>query len=210
MCSSDLDQAEEEVTEPEVLENVASNALIEAFIDIPDNHWAREAISFVLGQGILVGISEEHFAPSQTMTRAMFATALYRLAGEPEQVGANRFLDVKAGTWYEKGVVWANNAGILHGISEDSFGPDKHVTREQIATMLDNLMEAMAIELPEVTEPISPDDQATISPWAVEGMQRMLQVGIIVGDDKNNCNPQAEATRAEVSEMLYRFVSRIK
>ena len=40
------------------------------------------------------------------MTRAMFATVLYRIAGMPAVSGANSFYDVAAGQWYTDAILW--------------------------------------------------------------------------------------------------------
>ena len=47
------------------------------------------------------------FAPNAALTRGMFVTVLYRMAGEPETAAQN-FADVAAGQYYEKAIAWAN------------------------------------------------------------------------------------------------------
>ncbi|MBU3804728.1 MAG: S-layer homology domain-containing protein, partial [Candidatus Cellulosilyticum pullistercoris] len=167
-------------------------------------------ISYVVDKGLLKGVSEGSFAPNEDMTRAMFATVLHRLAGELAVSGENGFKDVKAGSWYENAVLWATEKGIVNGVGTGVFAPNRSITREQIAVMLYNYVKAMDLELPQNESEAGFNDQAKISAWATEAMQFMQKAGIIQGDNKNNCNPKAQATRAEVATMLHRFMEMIE
>lgn len=66
------------------------------------------------------GISNTEFAPDSEVTRAMFVTVIYRMENEP-QTGKCAFTDVESGSYYESAVAWANENGIVSGISEDCF-----------------------------------------------------------------------------------------
>nr|WP_302599806.1 pectinesterase family protein [uncultured Cellulosilyticum sp.] len=173
-------------------------------------HWAKDSITYVVNKGILKGISEENFAPNASMTRAMFATVLYRLSGEPKIAGSNAFKDVKAGSWYETAITWASAQGIVNGVGKNTFSPNGEVTREQMAVMLYNYIKANNIEIQKQTEEVNFKDQSKVAPWAEEAMTFMAQAGIMEGDNKQNCNPKAKATRAEVSTMLHRFMEMIE
>lgn len=201
------EKPESEVTKPETTDKEdipASN-----FTDI-SGHWAAEPIEYVINKGILKGVSEEHFAPNAFMTRSMFATVLYRLVGEPEVVGNSEFKDVKAAAWYEDAIIWASKQGVVSGMSANTFNPNEAVTREQIATMLYNYIKAMGVELKNTNREVAFGDKESISPWAKEAMIFMGRTGIISGDEKKNCNPKAQATRAEVSAMIYRFMKLVE
>lgn len=188
----------------------STNSALDHFKDIIEGHWAKESIGYVVDKGILKGVSEGSFAPNDDMTRAMFATVLHRLAGEAAVSGKNAFKDVKAGSWYENAVIWAAEKGIVNGIGGSVFAPNSSITREQMAVMLYNYVKAMGIELPQNESKANFKDQAGISAWATEAMESMQKAGIIQGDDKNNCNPKAQATRAEVAVMLHRFMKMIE
>lgn len=184
--------------------------VLDHFKDIKEGHWAKESIGYVVDKGILKGVSEESFAPNDNMTRAMFATVLHRLAGEAAVSGKNAFKDVKVGSWYENAIIWATEKGIVNGVGSGVFAPNSSITREQMAVMLYNYVQAMGIELPQNESKANFKDQAGISAWATEAMESMQKAGIIQGDDKNNCNPKAQATRAEVAAMLHRFMEMIE
>ncbi|MBM6871575.1 discoidin domain-containing protein, partial [Pseudoflavonifractor phocaeensis] len=93
-----------------------------SFTDIPDGHWAGEAIDAVVAQGLFVGTSDTTFSPEMTTTRGMIMTVLARLDGA-DTAGSN--------PWYQKGMEWA----VAQGVS-DGTNPDALISREQLATML--------------------------------------------------------------------------
>ncbi|MCI6552482.1 MAG: S-layer homology domain-containing protein, partial [Lachnospiraceae bacterium] len=73
------------------------------FTDVPQipGNWKYESVKYVYDRGIMGGVGgSSQFQPDHPLTRAMFATVLYRMAGEPETGYSSRFSDVKAGQWY--------------------------------------------------------------------------------------------------------------
>ncbi|MCI6554033.1 MAG: S-layer homology domain-containing protein, partial [Lachnospiraceae bacterium] len=109
------------------------------FTDVPQipGNWKYESIKYVYDRGIMGGVGgSSQFQPDHPLTRAMFATVLYRMAGEPETGYSSRFSDVKAGQWYSSAILWASSKGIVQGYSDGSYGINHNITREQIAKML--------------------------------------------------------------------------
>ena len=85
--------------------------------------------------GYFNGTSEAAFSPDSSMTRAMFVTVLYRMAGSPNVSGGNAFADVPR-SWYYDAVTWAVRSGITGGTSATTFSPNDAVTAEQAAVFL--------------------------------------------------------------------------
>ena len=52
----------------------------DVFDDVPEGHWANEAIGWAVTNGITRGVSDTLFNPDGTVTRAQLVTFLYRLA----------------------------------------------------------------------------------------------------------------------------------
>lgn len=64
---------------------VAGTSLYDDVPDIPG--WRYDAIKYVTDHGIMNGISgTRNFAPDDPLTRAMFATMIYRMEGSPESI----------------------------------------------------------------------------------------------------------------------------
>lgn len=153
------------------------------------------------------GVSDTDFAPEEKITRGMFVTVLYRAENEPEVNKSIPFADVKADMYYANAVVWAEQNGIVSGMSETEFAPDEFITREQIAAIVYRYAkyknvaptDAWAIRLDYA-------DIAEISDYALEGVMYCTLKGIMQGKDNNMFAPEDNATRAEIAAVLNRFI----
>ena len=174
------------------------------FTDVASDYWGKAAIDYVTGQGYFNGTSATTFSPSAPMTRAMLATVLWRMEGQPASTGACPFTDVPAGQWYTDAVTWAAEQGIVTGMGDGIFAPDGNITREQLATMLYRYDggTAVAADLSRFS------DAGSISSWAVEAMDWAVAGGVLSGDDTGRLAPGGAATRAEVAQMLYNYSQR--
>ena len=171
------------------------------FTDVPAGHWASEAIAYVTGQGYFNGTSETTFGPSVPMSRAMLATVLWRMEGQPAPTGANAFTDVAAGQWYTDAVTWAAEQGIVTGTGNGLFDPNGNITREQLAVMLYRYAGGAAAGADLSAYP----DASSVSSWAVEAMGWAVSNGILSGNEAGQLSPGGAATRAEVAQMLLNY-----
>lgn len=185
------------------LKAVSSN-----FTDI-DNHWGKDSIQFAAVRELFLGTTPTTFSPDITMTRAMLVTVLYRLEKEPAAAGGS-FGDVKAGSYYEKAVVWASANGIVNGVTPDKFEPDRAITRQELVTMISRYADhigAMLSGTPAV--PISAySDYDQISDYAKTAMEWAYNGGLIQGRSDSVLAPTGTATRAEVATILQRFIEK--
>ena len=193
--SVDHDDDKEEPTDPEEPENpdidepeTPLNPTPD-FTDVADDFWGKEAIDAVVEQGLMTGTSETTFAPNATTTRAMLMTILARMDGV-DTTGSD--------PWYAKGMEWT----VAEGIS-DGTNPEATITREQLAVMLYRY--AGSPESSGTALDCADADQ--ISDWAYMAMHWAVSNGIISGKGNDTLDPQGSATRAEVAQMLYRFVN---
>ncbi len=180
---------------------VAVKGKILQFVDI-DGHWAVEHIKACISSGMLSGTGPDtdmKFNPNGTVSRAQVVTALYRAKGSPEVTGEPMFSDVTV-DWYKKPVVWATEQGIINGVSDTLFAPDKEMTREAILTVLYRFAKS-----PETQTDISGFlDFGEVSEFSKAAFSWALDEEII-GGSGNRLNPKGNATRAEFSAMLVRL-----
>ncbi|MBQ3427241.1 MAG: S-layer homology domain-containing protein [Clostridia bacterium] len=176
------------------------------FTDVPIDAWYYGFIKAAFDAGLMNGISETEFAPEEELTRAMFATVIYRMAGSPETDAVNTFADVPAGSYYEKAVAWAYASGIITGYDEDTFAPDDKITREQMAALMWRYAAYIGIDTSTAAE-LGFRDTAEISEYAVPAMEWVCAAGIITGYDDNTLRPAANATRAQTAAVIERFAS---
>ncbi|MGI6225120.1 MAG: InlB B-repeat-containing protein [Peptococcales bacterium] len=181
-----------------------------SFSDI-ENHWAREDIDFVAARELLGGIGDGMFSPDTSMTRGMMVTVLGRLwKADFEGITTSRFTDISIDSYYAPYVEWAAQNGIVHGIGDNLFAPDRAITREEMAVILANFVEFSGLKLTEVNKtPILFLDESIIYPWAKDSVTFMQKAGILSGKLNNLFDPKGTATRAEVSAVLKRFITNI-
>ena len=109
------------------------------FTDVAWNAPYTEAVTWMLNTEITQGTTPTTFSPEQSLTRAQFATFLWRFAGEPESVdGSLTFDDVEPDSYYSEAVGWMVDQNITLGCSTDPilFCPDKPLRTGQLAAFL--------------------------------------------------------------------------
>ena len=187
--------------------SVTAYAAVEdtGFSDVAADAWYADAVTYVRDNGLMSGTSDTTFTPGGTMTRGMLVTTLYRMAGSPslenEDLGYP-FADVPGDAWYAGGVCWARLAGVVGGYSEDQFGPDDPVTREQIAAILWRYAGSPAAE-----SGTDFADEGSISAYAAQAVDWARANGIVNGVEDNRFLPQSSATRAQVATILRNYLT---
>ena len=175
------------------------------FDDISEDDWFYADVEYVVSQGIFNGITTTSFAPNAPVTRAMFVTALWRLAKNPEASTNAGFADVN-GEYYAAAINWAAENGIVKGMSDTMFAPDAQITREQMAVILYNYQKLNG-GIAASDADVEFADKDSISAYARESVITLVTQGIISGKPGNLFDPQGTATRAEVAAVLHRFAT---
>ena len=171
-------------------------------------HWAKSDIDFVASRGLLTGTSDTTFSPNSTITRGALVTALGRLAGiDPAAyASSSRFSDVPAMAYYAPFVEWAASKEIVNGTGAASFEPDRPVTREEMAVIMQRYAGKLGYTLPKEREAEIFADNATITSDMKDAVQAMQQAGVMNGKGGRLFAPKDTATRAEAAAVLRRFV----
>ncbi len=179
-------------------------------LDVKPGNWKYDAVKYVYENGIMVGTKADEFSPDAPLTRAMFASVLYRMAGSPPVTWKNIFPDVPAGKWYSDAVIWAYESDIVAGMDGGArFGTNENITREQIARMLMEYAKTRGFETGQRAELNGFADRADVSRWAVEYVKWAVGCGMLSGKDidgRRYLVPKGDATRAECASMLMRFI----
>ena len=169
-----------------------------------ENDWFYDEVVYVYENGLMNGVENNQFAPNTATNRAMLATILYRLAGEPAVSGDLPFTDVESGTWYTDAVLWAAQNGIVNGLGENTFAPMNTLTREQLVTMLYRYAEAAGYDVSAAADLSGYPDAGKVQTYAQKAMSWAVAEGIVEGMD-GNLNPAGNATRAQIATILMRF-----
>jgi len=153
----------------------------------------------------MTGTGDGTFSPDTNMTRAMLATVLHRLAGEPATASGANFSDVASGTWYSDAIAWAQTDGIVKGF-DGIFNPDGDITRQDLAVILVRYAASIGFELPANRDLPNFADKANVADYALEAVEALYRAEILNGKTSEHFAPTSLATRAEVAAVLHRFV----
>ncbi|WP_342555229.1 S-layer homology domain-containing protein [Paenibacillus sp. FSL R7-0652] len=176
------------------------------FRDTITDDWFYSCVNSVYTYNLFNGTTSATFAPGSPMTRAMFVQVLANLDNiKQADYMTSRYRDVTDGQWYAAAVEWAAEKGIVHGLSEDQFDPNSPITREQMVMMLYNYMKYKGYEIPE-SQSKSFEDENEISSWALEAVQALRGIGIVLGNPYNHFAPVSTAARAEAAAIVVRFI----
>lgn len=173
------------------------------FEDVPAEHWAHDAVAFVVDRGLFLGTGDGKFSPELAMSRGMVATVLYRLKDGKASESAG-FPDVEEGSWYADGVNWAYSAGLVTGDGV-GFAPHRAVTRQELAVMLYRLAKE-DIKAAKTADLTAFEDGNTVADWASDAMTWAVGTGLLQGKTGSVLDPAGVATRGEVATMFERLV----
>lgn len=181
------------------------------FTDI-SNHWAYSAISYMLNNGLMSGMTAYKFEPNTNITRAMFVSLLYRLAGRPNvslsASSSNSFSDVRdQNSYYYYAVAWASSNGIVSGYTDGTFKPDNLVTREQCASFLYRFARYKNLNLNYSNSSLNQfTDVGQVSSYALIPMKWAVSRGIMSGTTTTTLSPQTTCTRAMSAQLLKKLI----
>lgn len=176
------------------------------FTDVKETDWFFKGVEYVVDKGIMSGVSENEFAPSGKLTRAMLVQMLYNMESRPACDAENAFMDVPVGQWYTDAVIWANDEKIVSGMGEGLFAPNMEITREQMVAMLYNYAKYKGYDVTASADLSAFADTASVSTWAQPAMQWAVAEGYISGMGDSQLAPQGTATRAEIASVIMRFM----
>lgn len=180
------------------------------FKDVKEGTYYYEPVIYVNSRGIMTGLTPDTFGPAEKLSRAQFATVLYRMAGSPEVTGENKFKDVDENAFYTNAVIWASSEGIVTGYEDGRFGPADDITREQIATMFFRYSDYKGYNTSGKADITGYPDVDKVSSFAREAVEWAVHEEIIKGRQDGSIAPQAEASRADCATIIMRFMEKNK
>ena len=170
-------------------------------------HWAAEYIGKLAARGIVNGMGNNLYMPESSLTRAQFlamlAKTIYGL--DITQTVPTGFTDVTEADWYYYYVNWGYENGIVKGLDNTTFAPNANITREQMAIMLNNYTNYTSLVLPMNNTGVTFTDSVSISPWATESVNKIVEAGIMGGHPEGNYEPLGKATRAQAATVVYKL-----
>lgn len=186
----------------------AAGSVLDQYNDLSPDAWYAQAVEYVLENGIMSGTSQHTFSPNATVTRGMAVQMIYAMAGKPN-IGSHTYEDVRHGDWYYDAVAWATNKQIMYGYQEGRFVPGDPITREQLALVLYNYALSFRYDIRPQADLSTFADGNSVSSWAEEAMIWSVGSGLLSGREGNRLNPGSSATRAEVAQIMMKFIQNV-
>lgn len=170
------------------------------FNDLNGYDWAKAAIFELAQKGIVNGVDDMRFGPSEFVTREQFVKMLVLAMDCYNSRAMTDFKDVKPDEWYAPYVASAAEKGFVSGESEERFGIGEKITRQDMAVMIYRAFEYKKIVLSEqYTEFL---DMDKVSEYAYKAVAALSGKGIIKGNGDNTFDPLSNATRAQAAILV--------
>ncbi|OAS17574.1 N-acetylmuramoyl-L-alanine amidase [Paenibacillus oryzisoli] len=112
-----------------------------SYSDLSPTHWAAGVFAKAAKLNLLQGYADGTIRPNQAITRGevayLFNQLLQMTSPTPQPTYTAAFDDVPKSMWSASAILTLKDKGIINGISDTSFKPDRTMTRAEIAAMLD-------------------------------------------------------------------------
>ena len=184
---------------------LAVPAFASDFSDVKDSRWSAADIAYAVEKGYMNGTGGDKFSPTDSMTRAMVVTVLWRRENSPKVKYSPEFTDVPEKSYYTSAVIWAKNAGIVNGTSKTTFSPSASVTREQLAAMLMRYTDFLHYSTRERANLDAFTDSGKISSYAKDALSWAVKTGLVTGTTDTTLSPGSKASREQFAAILRRY-----
>ncbi|WP_435171282.1 sugar-binding protein [Paenibacillus glycanilyticus] len=178
------------------------------FNDLASVPWAEESIEGLAARGIVAGYGSNQYSPGKPVTRAEFVSMLAAFLPEAT-TQSKKFKDVKSDAWYARSISAAAELGLIKGYEDGRFGPDRFITRQEVAVLIWRAVQALQMNLPEQPAHSFKDDKM-IAGYAKDSVSRLQAAGLLKGDQADRFNPTQNATRAESAVLLYQLLLQLQ
>ena len=172
------------------------------FTDVPDSHWASTSISKMADKGIMSGIGNNKFAPSQQLSNAEFVTMIVRHFYSDK-------LGTEGGTWYAPFMAAAKSANILTGTN---VGSNENLTtstinRYDMAQLMYNVLKAEGINTTPLSDTSKVADWASVPSTYQDAVSVCYNMGMLSGvDNKGTFNGTGVMDRAQAAVVMDRLL----
>lgn len=166
--------------------------------------WAVQQVNEAVALGIIPSELQQNY--TQATTRAEFcalAVNLYETVTATTITERAEFSDTS-----DVNVQKMAGLGVVDGIGDGKFGPNQNLSRQQAATMLSRLADAIGKPLASGTAEFS--DNASIGSWATDAVGAVNASNIMSGVGDNTFAPLSTYTREQSIVTMLRLYNIVK
>ena len=188
-------------------ENVRTRHTIEAVfaetetVADPDDTGVSGWLNTIDHMAYLAGYPDGAFGPDRNMTRAEAAQMFYNLLLDKDVTTTVTFADVDDGAWYAEAVHTLASLGILNGVGDNRYEPERAITRAEFTAIAMRFAKAPAGGETRFTDVHESD-------WFYADVAGAVQYGWIEGYGDGAFRPGSSITRAEVTAIVNRMLGR--
>lgn len=180
-----------------------------AFPDV-EGHWAAPGVRRLAARGVVSGFADGTFRPESPVTRAELAKLLAVALRQDDvarrlQAVTPRFSDLSAAHWANGFVAVHEELGVIRGYPDGTFGPERTVTRAELAVLLVRAL-GVAVNVPAPVGGLPFRDRAAIPPWAAGAVAEAARRGLVSGYPDGSFRPGAPVSRAEAATAIVRLL----
>ncbi len=176
------------------------------FSDVREGSWYEESAQYVVAKKIMSGSSDSTFSPDGLLTRGLLATVLSNMAQANLGTSPEIFLDASY-SWYGDSAHWVADKGIMVGITENTFGGEQQVSRQDLAVVLLKYAQYADLRFPSYSAATLAEyqDGNDTHSYASEAMAWAVGNGFLLVRE-NHIRPLDYTTRAEIAYAVKHFL----
>jgi len=110
----------------------------------------------------------------------------------------DKFADVSEESWYKESVDYVAEYGLMNGITDDTFAPDKKMSRAMFVTVLGRMANTVGATATSFTDITADSYYAPYVSWAVEN-------AIVSGTSETTFSPDNNLTREQMAVIITNF-----
>lgn len=167
----------------------------------PDDSGVSELLNTDDHIQYLFGYPEGTFGPENNMTRAEVAQMFYNLLLDQDVTITKTFDDVPANAWYAKAVNTLASLGVVSGVGNGDFEPERSITRAEFTSIAMKFAEGKTGGTNIFSDVKSTD-------WFYRAVVNSTQYGWIHGYGDGTFRPNNPITRVEVTAIVNNMLGR--
>ena len=185
-----------------------------SYPDLPKDHWAYEAVTFLTDNKITVGYPDGLYRPDQKVTRGEFSTMVIKALGLYEKDTAQIFpyKDIE-NHWAKRNIQVASYYVLFKGYPHDMFYPNNDVTRMEALNIVLNALSPENIDSEQAKHFVSVySDYSEIPNWALIAAGQCQMLGIVYNTPghEHTLEPMRPATRGELAKFVFNMMNYVK
>jgi len=111
-----------------------------AFSDINTGRWSAHNIEYMADKSVVLGYPDGEFKPTKSLTRAEFATLIFRFTNLKKVTSDNPFADLDKSHWAYNEILALSKNGLVEGYEDGTFKPENNITRAEVMTVINKIL----------------------------------------------------------------------